>query len=611
MSVASALPRWDMTVVYPSLTSPEFEQGFRNATTSIANLGALFDELAIGQRRSTPLDDATLHAVERVITRLNDVLSEMQTLNAYISSFVSTDSRDNLAQGKQSELQQHTVKLSQLITRFTAWVGALDVEALIAQSQVARDHAFALRQAKERAAHLMSPAEEALAAELNVTGGRAWAKLHGNVTSQILVPIELDGETQELPMSAIRNLAAEANRDLRRRAYEAELSGWQRVAVPLAAAMNSIKGEVNVLATRRNWPSPLDAAIFDANIDRQTLDAMMEAAHASFPDFRRYLRAKARALDVPALAWYDLFAPVGKSSRTWAFDDAAAFIVEQFGSYSPRLSDHAARAFRERWIDAEPRLGKRDGAFCMWLRRDESRVFANYKPSFDGMSTLAHELGHGYHNLNLASRTVLQRSTPMTLAETASIFCETIVRTAALKRADEQEQLVILEASLQGNCQIVVDITSRFLFEQRVFDGRRQRELSVDELNDLMLQAQRETYGDGLDQSLLHPYMWAMKPHYYSTGQSFYNFPYMFGLLFGLGLYARYQQDQEAFKAGYDDLLSSTGLADAATLAARFGIDTRTTDFWRGSLDIIREDVARFESLVRSTPAGTESHPDA
>ncbi|MGZ3638471.1 MAG: M3 family oligoendopeptidase, partial [Ktedonobacterales bacterium] len=265
MSVASALPRWDMTVVYPSLSSPEFDQGFQNVTKSIADLGALFDELAIGQRQPAPLQEATVSAFERVITRLNDVLRDVQTLSAYISSFVSTDSRDNLAQGKQSELQQHTVKLSQLMTRFTAWIGSLDVEGLIAQSQVARDHAFALRQAKEDAAHLMSPAEEALAAELNVTGGRAWAKLHGNVTSQILVPIELDGETQELPMSAIRNLAAEPNRDVRRRAYEAELSGWQRVAVPLAAARNSIKGEVNTLASRRNWPSPLDAAIFDAN----------------------------------------------------------------------------------------------------------------------------------------------------------------------------------------------------------------------------------------------------------------------------------------------------------------------------------------------------------
>ena len=215
------------------------------------------------------------------------------------------------------------------------------------------------------------------------------------------------------------------------------------------------------------------------------------------------------------------------------------------------------------------------------------------------MSCLAHELGHGYHNLNLAQRTMLQRDTPMTLAETASIFCETIVREAALRKADKQEQIMILEASLQGSCQVVVDITSRFLFEQRVFEARKQRELSIDELNTLMLEAQRETYGDGLDESRLHPYMWAMKPHYYSTEVSFYNYPYMFGLLFGLGLYAQYQQDPEQFKQGYDDLLSSTGLADAATLAAQFGIDIRAADFWRASLDIVRGDIDRFEELTR------------
>ncbi|GAC1345927.1 MAG: hypothetical protein NVSMB27_08730 [Ktedonobacteraceae bacterium] len=281
----------------------------------------------------------------------------------------------------------------------------------------------------------------------------------------------------------------------------------------------------------------------------------------------------------------------------WEFDEAQAFIVEQFGSYSPKLSNFAARAFRERWIDAEPRNGKRDGAFCISIREDESRVFANYKPSFGGVSTLAHELGHGYHNLNLAQCSMLQRETPMTLAETASIFCETIVSQAALQKADTQEQIAILEESLQGACLVVVDISSRFLFEQRVFEGRRQRELSVDELNNLMSEAQRETYGDGLDEQALHPYMWAMKPHYYST-YSFYNYPYMFGLLFGLGLYAQYQHDSEKFKKSYDGLLSSTGLADAATLAGQFGIDIHSTEFWQASFDVIRSDVERFEKLI-------------
>jgi oligoendopeptidase F len=222
----------------------------------------------------------------------------------------------------------------------------------------------------------------------------------------------------------------------------------------------------------------------------------------------------------------------------------------------------------------------------------------NFKPSFGSMQTMAHELGHAYHNLNLARRTPLQRHTPMALAETASIFCETIVTHAALAIASPAEQLSILEDDLQGACQVVVDIHSRFLFERGLFDRRRQRELSVDELNALMLESQRATYGDGLDASTLHPYMWAVKGHYYSTGRSYYNWPYTFGLLFGLGLYAVYQDEPNQFRAGYDDLLSSTGLDNAAGLARRFDIDIRSADFWRASLDIIRRNIDRFERLA-------------
>jgi pepF/M3 family oligoendopeptidase len=607
MASSPTLPRWDMSVIYPGLESLEFEEGFRGVNISIAGLEALFDARGIG---STPPGRLLLADVvatfEEIIDRYTSVLEEVQTMSAYITAFVSTNSRDALAQARQSELQQETTRLHKLGTRLTAWIGQIDIEALIQDSPVASDHAFWLRQAKIRASHLMSPEEEGLAAELNVTGGSAWSRLHGNISSQLLVPLELQGEVEQLPMSVIRTLAFDTRREVRRAAYEAELAGWQRIAVSLAASLNSIKGEVNTLTYRRGWESPLDAALFDASIDRETLDAMMAAAYEALPDFRRYLKAKARMLGLPVLAWYDLFAPVGESSRPRQFADAENFIVEQFGTYSGRMSDFAARAFNERWIDAEPREGKRDGAFCMPLRADESRVFANFKASFEGMSTLAHELGHGYHNLNLAGRTILQRSTPMTLAETASIFCETIVQQAALRRADKAEQLEILEAALQGSCQVVVDITSRFLFEQEVFESRRQRELSVEELCGAMLDAQRKAYGDGLDQELLHPYMWAMKPHYYSTSRSFYNFPYMFGLLFGLGLYSRYQEDPEEFKASYDELLSSTGLADAATLAGRFGIETRMPAFWQSSFQVIREQVDRFEAMApaRVVPLG-------
>ncbi|HLZ61455.1 MAG TPA: M3 family oligoendopeptidase [Ktedonosporobacter sp.] len=598
MTITSSLPHWDMTVVYPGLESPEFVQDFANVVHAIEDLTYLFDRHQVMEQPALIVDDALIHSFETVIERYNAVLDHTKLLSAYITCFVRTNSHDDIAQARMSELQQSLVHLSHLGTRFTAWLGSLDMDTLIEYSQVARDHAYALRRARVQATHLMSPAEEALATELNVSSGTAWAKLHNNITSQLAVPLELDGQIQELPMSVIRNMAYDASRTARQQAYEAELAGWERVAVPLAAALNSIKGEINTLTVRRRWASPLETALFIDSIDQQTLDAMMTAARAAFPDFRRYLHAKARTLALPRLAWYDLFAPISANNKIWTFDEAALFITEQFGTYSSRLSAFAARAFREHWIDAEPRPGKRDGAFCISLRKDESRVFTNYKPGFGGVSTLAHELGHGYHNINLAERTPLQRTHPMTLAETASIFCETIIRQAALQKADQAEQIAILEASLQGACQVVVDITSRFLFEERLSARRKQRELSIDELKHLMLEAQYETYGDGLEESTLHPYMWAVKPHYYSTGRWFYNYPYMFGQLFGLGLYARYQQDSEAFKQGYDELLSSTGMADAATLAARFNIDLHAEAFWTASLDIIRNDIERFETLI-------------
>jgi len=592
------LPHWDMTAVYPGLESKEFENGFRATVQKVDELVALFDKEKIAWRDTlrVPLDDAMIAAFERVVGAMNATLDQTRTLGAYINSFVSTDSRNNLAQAKLSEFQQHMLKLQFLSTRFNAWIGSLDVDALIARSQVARDHAFMVRRAKIQSEHQMSPAEEDLATELSITGSTAWGKLHGTFTSQLMVKVNLPDDEKEMPMSMVRNLAYDPNREIRKRAYEAELAAWKNAAVPLASAMNSIKGATNILSRKRKWDSALDAALFQNHIDRAALDAMMTAARESFPDFRRYLRAKARALGIAQCAWYDIFAPLSGEGRAWSYEEGTKFVTEQFHAYSPKMGKMAERAFKENWVDAEPRNGKRDGAFCMSLRADESRVHMNFKPNFSSVGTLAHELGHAYHNVNLTPRTMLQRSTPMTLAETASIFCQRWVEHAALEHADAKEQIAILETGLQDACQVVVDISSRFIFEQTVFEKRAKRELSIDEFNEIMLDAQKQTYGDGLDPNALHPYMWAMKPHYY--GSTFYNYPYMFGLLFGVGMYARAQSDLAKFKTEYDDLLASTGMYDAAELASRFGIDIRQPDFWRASLDVIRADIDRFEKLV-------------
>jgi pepF/M3 family oligoendopeptidase len=590
MPATAALPRWDIDSIFPGLESPEFQAELSRLAGDIADLESLLVTTGIEEASAAdPVE--SWEAFESAYSALHE---RMRTVSTYVHMHVTTDSRNEAAQARESELQQLGIRLRKIDTKVTAWIGKLDLESLIAASASAKVHEYYLRTSQVYAAKLMSPAEEDLAAELRESGGAAWAKLQGNLSSQI----EVEVVGRRLPMPAARNLAYDPDADVRREAYQAELDAWKKNEVAIAAAMNSIKGEFGRLSKRRGWASPLDQALFDARIDRAALDAMLGAARKSFPALRRYLRAKARLLGKERLPWYDLFAPLPGAGREWPWETAEKFVEEQFRGYSDKLGDFARMSFDRTWTDAEPRIGKRDGAYCISLRPGESRILMNFKPAFGSVSTLAHELGHAYHNLCFKDRMPLQRSSPMTLAETASIFCETLIRQAGLREGTEAEKLEILEASLQGSIQVVIDITSRFLYESEVFERRSERELSAREHCEIMLRAQEQTYGDGLDGEVLHPYMWAVKPHYYSPARSFYNFPYMFGLLFGLGLFAIYEGDPDSFRERYDDLLSSTGMFDAAELAARFGIDIRQESFWAGSLSVIESDVQKFEELT-------------
>jgi oligoendopeptidase F len=544
-------------------------------------------------------------AFEEVLMTTNEVLERLRLVSAYVNAFVTTDARDDSAAALSSQLQMQSARVRALSKRFDAWVAALGADALIKASPGAAEHSYPLHQAERAAAHQMDEGQESLYAELALTASTAWNRLHADVTSLLTCEVELpDGSRRSLPITVVRNLAAEADAAVRRRAYQAELAAWETAAIPCAAALNAIKGEANAVNTRRGWADPLEPVLLANSVDRDTLDAMQAAVVESLPDWRRYLRAKAQLLGSAGtsggLPWWDLFAPVGDPSVaavTW--EEAVTMVVESFAVYSPALMALARRAVDQHWIDVEARDGKRGGAFCMATTGGESRVLLNFGHTYDSVSTLAHELGHAYHNTTLAPRTPLQRATPMALAETASIFCETLLNQAVLQRTTEpNRRLAMLEYDLQGSCQVVVDIHSRFLFEREVFDRRRHQTVAVKELSELMLDAQRQSYGDGLDHDHLHPYMWAVKPHYYST--HFYNWPYTFGLLFGLGLYATFEQDPHRFRSGYDDLLSSTGMQNASDLAARFGIDVGRQEFWASSLGVLTQRIDQFEQLVAS-----------
>jgi len=600
--MTTSAPRWDLSNVFPGLESREYKDAVDKLKSLVAVQEENFKNVISTMDAETPLSDLA-KAVEGSIKAFNELDDLATTMGAYLHSFIATDSHNDTAKRLQSEFDQHIVRLQKLSVGFSAWIGKLadKIPALIEANPTAAAHAFMLKETAEQSKFLMPAEEEGLAAELSLSGARAWNKLQGTVTSQLTVDFELEGEVQKMPMPALINLHSHPDADIRKRAYEAEMAAWKNVEEPLAACLNGIKGTANTLDRRRGRVDALHAPIDGARIDRATLEAMLGAMQASFPVFRKYYQAKAKRLGSEKLAWWDIFAPTGNTSRTFTFEQAKEFICEHFAEFSPELSDFARHAMENNWVDAEQREGKRGGAFCMGLPLvKESRVLANFDGTLSQVSTLAHELGHGYHNFKIyqAGKTAMQSDTPMTLAETASIMCETIVKHAALNQAtDPQEQLAILEVSLIGHAQVIVDIYSRYLFEKEVFQRRADSELSADEISDIMERAQKTTYGDGLDERYLHKYMWTWKPHYYYPGLSFYNFPYSFGLLFGTGLYAIYQQRGSDFVADYKNLLASTGENNAAELADRFGINIRTSKFWEDSLSVIAGEVDRYCSL--------------
>ncbi len=579
---AKSLPRWDWSDIFPGLGTPELEKAWQDLENKLAKFQEALERHKIGNRGPLPTDRL---AFPEVISAANAFLRAFTPIRAFLQGLVDTDSTNSQAQAKLSELQKLFLGFERLRPRFVAWLAQLDPEEV-----GAGPYRLLLQEARVQAQHMMSEPEEVLAAELRLSGGTAWAKLHGNVTS--LMTAEVGGK--RLPITAVRNLAYSPQEPVRKEAYEAELAAWKAQEVPLAAALNGVKGEASVLNRKRGWKDDLEPVLFRNRITREILAAMHDVVEESFPLWRRYFAAKAKALGKPRLDWWDLFAPVGQSQRKWTWEEARAFVVENLARFSPADAEIATLAFQRNWIDAEPRVGKRGGAYCTHVGEGKSRILANYEESFDSVSTLAHELGHAYHNWCLRHVPPLLRQYPMTLAETASIMNETVVVEAALRVLPEDEKLPILETYLQGAAQVIVDIHARFLFESWVFARRARRELTPDEFCSLMVEGQKATYGEAL--ATFHPYMWAVKPHYYGT--DFYNFPYTFGLLFGLGLYDHYRREGERFLSRYEELLASVGMYPVAELAERFGFSLASRRFWDQSMAYLAEKIEEFVGHV-------------
>lgn len=519
-----------------------------------------------------------------------------QSLYSFASLTTSTDVTNTVAQGYLSKITAILRQLTSTNVKFTRYLATVDLDKLAKTSDKIHLYLTILKRQQDDAKHMLSEKEEILYSKLSELSSRSWGQLQQIATANLM--IEVDGK--ELTFSDVRNLAYSYDPKVRKEAYEKELKAYEKIDDFIALALTNIKREVNVMMELRGYSSALERTLKQSNLKKETLDAMISAMMDYRVHFERYLKAKANHLGHKnGLPFYDLFAPVGKLEKEYSYDEAKALIIDAFGSYSPRLSNFAKKAFDNDWIDVYPKKGKRGGAFCSNQPQiKQSRILTNFTGSLDNVSTLAHELGHGYHGEVISDNAPLHWDYPMPLAETASIFCETIMSNYLQERFENpEEKLSVLELRLQSDTQVIIDILSRFIFESKVM-SEANRPISKHEMKAWMLDAQKEAYGEGLDSNYLHPYMWLVKGHYYSAGLNFYNFPYAFGLLFGKGLYAQYLKDKTKFIEKYDELLKLTTKEDAEVVAQSMGIDITQKSFWIDSLEMIRKDIEEVINLL-------------
>jgi len=584
--------RWSLKELYPSFSSPAFDRDMARLAEEVAAWRRWGDRRLSGAGNSQQI-------IEEYLERRISFSHLEERLGVFASLSLSVNTADAAARRALETVERIVADVAEDKVRFARWLSRLteqDLAALEKRSPLIAAHRFHLREVRENAQHLLSEREEVLFAKMRITGSTAWAQLQNTLTSTLMVSVRKGKKVEEVPLSVARNLAYDPDPKVRKAAYEAELAAYPAIEEAAAACLNAIKGEVITTARMRGFASPLEMTLHYARMDHKTLDALLTAMRDSLPHFRHYLRKKALLLGHrKGLPFYDLFAPMGKSTMRFTYEEAHRFIVEHFSRFSPALGSFADNALRKRWIDAEPRKGKVGGAFCYNIHAiGESRILTNFTGSLTNVLTIAHELGHAYHGNCLKEESPLNSDYPMPLAETASIFCETLVTQAALEQALRAERIAILEGSLQTATQVIVDIYSRYLFETALFAYRTETAVPVEDIKGLMLDAQRKAYGDGLNKETLHPYMWLCKPHYYDADHNFYNFPYAFGLLFAKGLYAEYLKRGDAFVKDYDRLLAETGKNDVASVAAFMGIDVRTPAFWRRSLALVAKDIEAF-----------------
>lgn len=581
--------KWDLETIFPGGSqSDELQNYIKEAQQWLEK----FAEQLIPFSKQPQLDQ-----LKQLVETIRQVKIHNGEISAFVSCLTAQDVNDKQAKqlvGTRSLLGASSAKL---VTQFSFALSRVDDQTWQSwlEDEELNPISFILNELRDEAREKLPEEQEQLITDLEIDGYHGWGEMYDTIVGSMSV----DWEGEQLSIGQLENKLNHCDRAVRKLAFEKLEQIWNEKADLFTDTLNHLAGFRLQTYKHRNWEEVLKEPLTYNRMTNKTLTTMWDTITKNKPVFYQYLDRKAEQFNVDQLAWYDLEAPISQDTKEIRYDEAAKIIVKQFGQFSDRMAEYATLAFEKSWIEAEDRAGKRPGGFCTsFPKSKQSRIFMTYSNTASNMATLAHELGHGYHQYVMDEVDQLNQSYAMNVAETASTLAEMIVADAMVEEAEtDAERLVLVEDKIQRSVAFFMNIHARFLFETRFYQARKSGFVSTEQLNQLMEDAQKEAYGEQL--SDYHPVFWAAKLHFHITGVPFYNFPYTFGYLFSLGIYAYAKTDQENFANFYDALLQDTGRMTVEELAKKhLNVDLEQADFWQNAIDLCIEDVEQFLALT-------------
>ncbi len=588
---------WDLEVFFPGgSSSPEF-------TKHLEETGTKIEEFTKTVKEYAPSDGITdRKTVRNLIDMFEGTVQKIRQAGAFVSCLQAQNMHDKDADSLRGKVTELSASFQNGLTIFDGKLSHYENDQwkLLLEDEKLHELSFVLTERRTNAVQRLSEKEEMLINKLSVDGYHGWGQMYDTVVGSMQIPFEENGHVSYLSVGQAANKFSHPNREVRKKVFVEWEKAWNEKGALLSKTLNHLAGFRLNTYEMRNWDNVLKEPLEYNRMDEKTLTAMWRVISNNKKPLVEFLNRKAKLLGLEKLSWFDVDAPIGKTETKMTYQEGAEFILDHFAKFGEEMTSFAKTAFENNWIEAEDRQGKRPGGFHTYFPESaQSRIFMTYSGTPSNVSTLAHELGHGFHTYAMKDMHTLNRNYAMNVAETASTLAEMIVSDAAVKNASsEEEKLVLLEDKIQRSVALLMNIHARFIFETSFYEERRKGLVSKERLNELMVAAQKEAFGDALEE--YHPSFWGSKLHFYITGVPFYNFPYTFGYLFSLGIYAKAIQEGKGYEDKYIALLKDTASMTVEELAKKH-LDVDLTDdaFWESAIKVCIEDVEEFLALTK------------